>query len=91
MYTSTWEEREGATHSDQAAEGSFIGRDQKAGFRSQGRALPGREDEVRIHPGRSGDTPSVFGGHRETCSWITISGGAKGKQISKETHLFSYY
>lgn len=58
---STWEEREGATHSDQAAEDSFTGRDNKAGFRSQGRALPSREDKVRNHPGRGGDTPGGFG------------------------------
>lgn len=34
-----WEEQKEATHPDQAAEDSFTGRDNKAGFQSQGRAL----------------------------------------------------
>lgn len=49
--------REGATHSDQAAADGFTGRDHKAGFQSQGRALPSRGDEVRTHPSRGGWGP----------------------------------
>ena len=44
---------EGATHSDRTSEDSFTGRDSKAGFWSQGRALPGREDPARNHPGEA--------------------------------------
>lgn len=38
----------------QDTEDSFTGRDNKAGFRSQGRALPGQEDQARNHPGEVG-------------------------------------
>lgn len=59
---------EGAARSDWAAEDSFTGRDNKAGFQSQGRALPGLADqasnrmgEVEAQSGCLGHNRGVWG------------------------------
>lgn len=61
MCTSIWEERKGATHSDQDSQDSFTGKDNKAEFQSQGGALPVPEDKARNLPGEVGEHPVCLG------------------------------
>lgn len=80
-----WEDRGGSDSFSQVAEDGFTGRDSEAGFRSLGRALPGREDEVGSHPGSSGKAPpKKFGNTRRlTGSWISISRGIAIELLQK--------
>lgn len=85
MRTNIWEERKEATHSDQASEDSFTRKDNKAGFQSQGGALPVPEDKARNSPGEVGEHPVCLGTPRRLGAGSVLPEHATG--VLRKTDL----
>lgn len=91
-----WEEREEATHPDRAAQDSFTGRDHRAGFRSQGRALQADRTRGEIVQAQVGTHLAGWAsaGPREATAASALPGrcdrNEKEDGSHKEMPLFSY-